>query len=102
MILTVMYCIKLVRYADAVKAEFWNPVTLGFCGAWPVGMSLVAGGIAPYLPAAGQGVWGGGFSPLVAFPIFSLYPWLFRGIQAPPPQARRVLVVGGGGVVPRP
>src|ERR1700694_4028887 len=48
------YLAKLIRYPDAVREDFTNPATLGFCGALPVGMTLVAGGPAPYLPARAE------------------------------------------------
>src|SRR5436190_248789 len=46
-VLLPLYVLKLVRYPDAVREDFTYPGTLGFCGALPVGMSLVAGGLAP-------------------------------------------------------
>jgi tellurite resistance protein len=102
MILIVMYCIKVVRYADAVKAEFWSPVTLGFCGALPVGMALVAGGIAPYLPAAGHALWWASFALLLAFQIFTLYRWLSGGIELAQLNAGWLIVMVGGIVLPGP
>jgi tellurite resistance protein len=102
MVLIVMYCIKVVRYADAVKAEFWSPVTLGFCGALPVGMSLVAGGIAPYLPAAGHALWWASFALLIAFQIFTLYRWLSGGIELAQLNAGWLIVMVGGIVLPGP
>jgi len=102
MVLIVMYCIKAVRYPDAVKAEFWSPVTLGFCGALPVGMSLVAGGIAPYLPAAGYALWWASFALLTAFQIFTLYRWLSGGIELAQLNAGWLIVMVGGIVLPGP
>lgn len=102
MVLTVMYCIKVVRHADAVKAEFWSPVTLGFCGAWPVGMSLVAGGIAPYLPTAGHALWWASFALLIVFQIFTLYRWLSGGIELAELNAGWLIVMVGGIVLPGP
>ena len=46
-----LYLLKLLRFPAAVREDFTNPTTLGFCGALPVGMTLVAGGLAPYAPA---------------------------------------------------
>jgi tellurite resistance protein TehA-like permease len=48
LILLVLYGIKLVQNPKAVREDFVNPLTLGFCGAFPVGMSLVAGGVGAY------------------------------------------------------
>lgn len=97
-----MYCVKLVRYPETVKAEFWSPVTLGFCGALPVGMSLVAGGIAPYLPVAGNVLWWASFALLLAFQLFTLYRWLSGGIELAQLNAGWLIVMVGGIVLPGP
>jgi tellurite resistance protein len=102
MVLIVAYSLKVVRHADAVKAEFWNPVTLGFCGALPVGMSLVAGGIAPYLPGTGQALWWASFVLLLAFQMFTLYRWLSGGIELAQLNAGWLIVMVGGIVLPGP
>jgi tellurite resistance protein len=101
-IVTPLYLVKLVRFPDAVKAEFWSPVTLGFCGAWPVGMSLVAGGIAPYLPATGHVLWWASFVLLLAFQVFTLYRWLSGGIELVQLNAGWLIVMVGGIVLPGP
>ena len=101
-VLIVMYSIKVVRYADAVKAEFWSPVTLGFCGALPVGMSLVAGGIAPYLPGTGQALWWASFALLLGFQVFTFYRWLSGGIELAQLNAGWLIVMVGGIVLPGP
>jgi tellurite resistance protein len=102
LVVTPLYLVKLVRFPDAVKAEFWSPVTLGFCGALPVGMSLVAGGIAPYLPAAGHALWWASFALLIAFQIFTLYRWLSGGIELAQLNAGWLIVMVGGIVLPGP
>jgi tellurite resistance protein len=102
LVVTPLYLVKLVRFPDAVRAEFWDPVTLGFCGAWPVGMSLVAGGIAPYLPAAGHALWWASFALLIAFQIFTLYRWLCGGIELAQLNAGWLIVMVGGIVLPGP
>jgi len=102
LVVTPLYLVKLVRFPDAVKVEFWSPVTLGFCGAWPVGMSLVAGGIAPYLPAAGHALWWASFALLIALQIFTLYRWLSGGIELAQLNAGWLIVMVGGIVLPGP
>src|SRR3954468_18077974 len=97
-----MYCIKVVRFPDAVKAEFYSPVTVGFCGALPVGMSLVAGGIAPYLPATGHALWWASFALLLVFQIFTFYRWLSGGIELAQLNAGWLIVMVGGIVLPGP
>ena len=39
----------------SVREEFTNPVQLGFCGALPVGMGLLAAGVAPYWTGGAEG-----------------------------------------------
>jgi tellurite resistance protein len=101
-VLVVMYLVKLLRYPEAVKAEFWSPVTIGFCGALPVGMALVAGGIAPYLPAAGAALWWTSFVLLLAFQVFTLYRFLSGGIELAQVNAGWLIVMVGGIVLPGP
>jgi len=102
LVVTPLYLVKLVRFPQAVRAEFWSPVTLGFCGAWPVGMSLVAGGIAPYLPGTGQALWWASFALLLGFQTFTLYRWLSGGIELAQLNAGWLIVMVGGIVLPGP
>src|SRR5688500_6968370 len=60
-ILLPSYLLKLFLYPKAVKEDFTNPALLGFCGALPVGMFLVAGGLAPYAPSFASILWWTGF-----------------------------------------
>jgi len=101
-VITPLYIFKLARFPEVVKAEFWNPVTLGFCGALPVGMSLVAGGIAPYLPGTGQALWWASFVLLLAFQMLTLYRWLSGGIELAQLNAGWLIVMVGGIVLPGP
>ncbi len=101
-VLVPLYVAKLVRYPATVKAEFWSPVTLGFCGALPVGMALVAGGVAPYLPAAGNVLWWTSFALLLAFQLWALYRWLRGGIELGEVNAGWLIIMVGGIVLPGP
>ena len=94
--LIVLYLAKLVRYPAAVKSEFLSPMQLGFCGTLPVGMSLVAGGIAPYLPGLGSVVWWVSFVMLLAFQLWALYRWLSGGIELAQVNAGWLVVMVGG------
>src|SRR5262247_1657699 len=47
----ILYLKKLGSDWKSVKADFTDPALLGFTGALPVGMTLVAGGFGPYAPA---------------------------------------------------
>ena len=101
-VLVPLYLLKLARYPDTVKAEFWSPVTLGFCGAFPVGMSLVADGIAPYLPGAGSALWWTSFVLMLAFQLWALYRWLRGGIELAQVNAGWLIIMVGGIVLPAP
>src|SRR6185436_5921514 len=45
LVLFVCYVLKIIKDKEAVKQDFTNPALLGFCGAFPVGLTLVAGGL---------------------------------------------------------
>ncbi len=96
------YLLKLIRYPAAVREEFTNPATLGFCGALPVGMTLVAGGIAPYAPAIANVVWWIGVLLLFMFQIWALVRWLSGGIDLAKLNAGWLIILVGGIVVPGP
>jgi tellurite resistance protein len=93
--LSFFYLLKIFRDREAAKDEFLNPVTLGFCGTLPVGMSLVAGGLAPYLPAFASRLWWASVALFAAFFVFGAWRILFKISlkNIYPPQL--VLFVGG-------
>jgi len=49
--LVVLIPLYLLKGLSSLKADFTSPMLMGFCGALPLGMALVAGGLAPYLDA---------------------------------------------------
>jgi len=100
--LLILYTAKLVRHPDAVRDDFVNPMTLGFCGALPVGMSLVAGGLAPYWTSLANVVWWAGAALLLAFQVWALYRWLSGGIALEQVNAGWLIIMVGGIVVPGP
>jgi tellurite resistance protein len=102
LVLLPAYVVKLVRYPQAVKEEFTNPVTLGFCGALPVGMSLVGGGIGPYWPVLGDFLWWTAFVSLLAFQAWALVRWLSGGIELAQVNAGWLIIMVGGIVLPGP
>jgi tellurite resistance protein len=102
LVLVVLYLVKLVRFPEAVKAEFMSPVQLGFCGALPVGMSLVAGGLAPYLPGVGNALWWISLVMLLVFQVWALYRWLSGGIELAQVNAGWLIIMVGGIVLPGP
>jgi len=96
------YLVKLLRYPSAVRDDFTRPATFGFCGALPVGMSLVAGGIAPYAPLAGSVLWWIACALLAALQVWAIYRWLCGGIELPQVNAGWLIIFVGGIVVPGP
>jgi len=70
LLVAALYLWKIFRHPENVKAEFLNPASVGFCGTLPVGMSLVAGGLAPYLPDLASGLW---WVSVVVFAAFFLF-----------------------------
>jgi tellurite resistance protein len=98
--LVLSYAVKLFRYPAAVRDEFVNPATLGFCAALPVGMTLVAGGIAPYAPALGSVVWWSGAVLLFAMQVWGVVRVLQGGIELGQVNAGWMILFIGGIVVP--
>jgi tellurite resistance protein len=101
-ILVPAYVLKLIRYPAAVREEFTNPAQLGFCGALPVGMFLVGGGLAPYSPTIGDAVWWSGCALLLAFQIWALTRWLSGSIDLAHINAGWLIILVGGIVAPGP
>jgi tellurite resistance protein len=101
-VLVSAYLAKLLRYPASVKEDFTNPLTMGFCGALPVGMSLVAGGIAPYFSALADILWWASFALLLAFQAWALVRWLSGGIELAQVNAGWLILMVGGIVLPGP
>ncbi len=102
LILVPLYVAKLVRYPAAVREEFTNPVQLGFCGALPVGMFLVGGGLAPYFFTLANVIWWLGFGLLLAFQVWALSRWLSGSIDLAHINAGWLIIMVGGIVAPGP
>jgi tellurite resistance protein len=102
MVLLPLYAMKVIWYPTEVKSEFTNPATLGFCGALPVGMSLVAGGVAPYWPMLGSLLWWASFVLLAGFQVWALYRLLRGGIELAQLNGGWLIVLVGGIVLPGP
>ena len=101
-VLVPLYLLKLFRYPAAVREEFTNPVQLGFCGALPVGMFLVGGGLGPYWPSLGSAVWWTGFALLLGFQVWALVRWLSGSIDLAHINAGWLIIMVGGIVAPGP
>jgi tellurite resistance protein len=97
-----LYVVKLFKYPADVRKDFTNPALLGFCGALPVGMFLVAGGLAPYVPSFASFLWWAGFVLLAAFQVWALSRWLSGSIDLAQVNAGWLIVLVGGIVAPGP
>ena len=102
LVLVPVYFAKLVRHPRAVREEFTDPMQLGFCGALPVGMFLVGGGIGAYFIALGQVIWWAGFVLLLAFQVWALVRWLSGSIDLAHINAGWLIIMVGGIVAPGP
>jgi tellurite resistance protein len=102
LILVPLYLVKIFRYPGAAKRDFTDPVQLGFCGALPVGMSLVAGGVAPYWIGLGDFLWWAAFVLMLALQVWALVRWLAGGIELAQVNAGWLIVLVGGIVLPGP
>jgi tellurite resistance protein len=100
LILLPLYLAKLIRYPAAVREEFTNPATLGFCAALPVGMTLVAGGLAPYWFSLANALWWAGVTLLLAMQVWGVARVLQGGIELAQINAGWFILFIGGIVVP--
>jgi len=100
--LSVLYLLKLFTNTKSAREEFTNPATLGFCGALPVGMFLVGGGLGPYLPGIATMIWWGGYALLLGFQVWAISRWLAGGMDLGQVNAGWLIVLVGGIVAPGP
>jgi tellurite resistance protein len=101
-ILLPAYLYKLARFPAAVREEFRNPAQLGFRAALPVGMTLVAGGLAPYAPAFASGLWWAGVGLLLILQVWGIARLLEGGIELGQVNAGWLILFVGGIVVAGP
>jgi tellurite resistance protein len=101
-ILAVLYATKLVQDPQAVRDDFVHPLTLGFCGAFPVGMALVAGGVGAYFAPLGRELWWLSFALLLVFQVWGLARLLSGGIELRDINAGWLILFVGGIVLPGP
>jgi tellurite resistance protein len=94
------YLWKLVKAPRAVREEFANPVQMGFCATLPVGMTLLAGGLAPYLLPLAEVLWWAGAVLLLAMQAWGLQRLLAGGVELEQVNAGWMILFIGGIVVP--
>jgi len=101
-VLIFLYAGKLFLHPGAVKEDFTSPGLLGFCGAFPVGMTLVAGGLGPYAPGFADALWWLGCAVLVVFQVWALSRLLGGSLEFTKFNAGWLIIMVGGIVVPGP
>ena len=100
LVLVVLYGLKIATNAKSVKDDFTNPALLGFCGAFPVGASLVAGGLAPYVPGIANGLWWAACLLLAALQAWAIARWLAGQVPLDKLNAGWLILIVGGIVTP--
>lgn len=66
LLLLFFYLLKLIGKPEEVKADFTLPERMGPLGCIPVGLMLIAAGLAPYAPEAATAVWWAGVAAWAA------------------------------------
>ena len=100
--LLVLYLLKIFKDWPAVKEDFTNPAQIGFTGALPVGMTLVAGGLGPYAPQPASCLWWAGCLLLTVFQVCAIGRWLAGQVPLDKLNTGWLILVVGGIVVPGP
>lgn len=98
-LLVALHVAKLLRHADAVRAELANPALLGFCGAMPVGLSLVAAGLAPHAAPLAGILWWIAYALHLVFMAGGVVRWL-AGMKLAEFNTGWIILMVGGIVVP--
>jgi tellurite resistance protein len=102
LILLLLYLLKIILHRESVKEDFTNPALLGFAGALPVGMTLVAGGLGPYAPQFSSALWWAGCVLLTALQVCGIARWLAGQVPLDKLNAGWLILIVGGIVVPGP
>ena len=94
------YLWKLLKSPRAVREEWASPVQMGFCATLPLAMTLLAGGLAPYLPKLAAVLWWAGVVLLLALQVWGLQRLLAGGIELAQLNGGWLMLFVGGIVVP--
>jgi tellurite resistance protein len=100
--LLVLYSWKILKDWPAVKEDFTDPALMGFTGALPVGMTLVAGGLGPYAPGFAGALWWAGCLLLSAFQVWGIGRWLAGKVPLEKLNTGWLILIVGGIVLPGP
>jgi len=94
------YVVKWIRYPAEARREFIEPGQLGYCATLPVGMTLLAGALAPYLPMLADVLWCSGAALLLLFQVWGLLRLLEGRIDLEKVNGGWMILFIGGIVVP--
>jgi len=99
-VLLVCYAFKALRYGAAVRDELANPALMGFCAALPVGMALVAAGVAPHSTALARALWWCGVPLMLLLQASALAQLLGGRVRLAHLNGGWLIVTVGGIVMP--
>ena len=100
LVLVPLYLAKLWLHPKAVREEFTSPASLGFCAALPLGMTLVAAGLAPYWLSFANVLWWSGVALLLAMQVWGVARVLQGGTELAQINPGWMILFIGGIVVP--
>lgn len=100
LVLFPLYLVKIIRYPDAARSDFTNPVSMGFCAAFPVGMLILAAGLAPYVPSFANALWWIAAILLVTYQLWGAWRIFTAKIALAQVNAGWLILFVGGIVAP--
>ena len=100
--LSILLVLYFLKGWPGLKEDFTDPMLIGFCGALPVGMALVAGGIGSYVHGAGVALWWLAFVLLTLFQVWALLRLFGGGIELAQINPGWLIIHVGGIVLPGP
>jgi len=98
-LLAPLHLAKLWRYPEFVVEELRDPALLGFCGALPVALSLVAAGLAPHAAPLAAVLWWVAYALHLAFMAGGVARGL-AGMKLADLNTGWIILMVGGIVVP--
>lgn len=100
LVLFPLYLVKIIRYPDAARSDFTNPVSMGFCAAFPVGMLILSAGLAPYVRDIANAMWWIAAILLVTYQLWGLWRIFTTRIALAQVNAGWLILFVGGIVAP--
>lgn len=95
-----LYLWKLVSKPEEVKADFTLPERMGALGQVPVGLMLIAAGVAPYLPGPAATIWWTGIALYAAAATWGVATIFRLGLGTKRLTPAWIVLLVGGIVAP--